>query len=252
MSNNSKLYTYSLIGLSILAVGGLAAFFVYRKKDGSGTGSQPNNTNTNSGIKNPNPKKILIVGDSQVAIQNADGGKITYTYPNILKRELEPQGYTIDVVALGGKTTDWIKQNLENKLKTNKYDRIYVHGGGNDVNNASIPLTKTIGNFQYMVDLIRQSGADPFVVLGYKIEGTEGRFGNYNIMGLTRYLTRKEDWIPYIEKRKELQRRLPNEITNGNFVPVYDLQQQTSDGFHPNGEGHKIVARKITESIMSN
>ena len=103
-----------------------------------------------------------------------------------------------------------------------------------------------------MVDLIRQSGADPFIVLGYKIEGTEGRFGNYNIMGLTRYLTRKEDWIPYIEKRKELQRRLPNEITNGNFVPVYDLQQQTSDGFHPNGEGHKIVARKITESIMSN
>ena len=191
MQKNSKLYTYSLIGLSILAVGGLAAFFVYRKKDGSSTGNQVNNTNTNSGIKNPNPKKILIVGDSQVAIQNADGGKITYTYPNILKRELEPQGYTIDVVALGGKTTDWIKQNLENKLKTNKYDRIYVHGGGNDVNNASIPLTKTIGNFQYMVDLIRQSGADPFIVLGYKIEGTEGRFGNYNIMGLTRYLTRK-------------------------------------------------------------
>jgi lysophospholipase L1-like esterase len=252
MKNDSKLYIYSLIGLSVLAVGGIAAFFVFRKKDGSGTGTQPTNTNTNSGIKNPNPKKILIVGDSQVAIQNADGGKITYTYPNILKRELEPQGYTIDVVALGGKTTDWIKQNLENKLKTNRYDRIYIHGGGNDVNNASIPLTKTIGNFQYMVDLIRQSGADPFVVLGYKIEGTDGKFGNYNIMGLTRYLTRKEDWIPYIEKRKELQRRLPNEITNGNFVPVYDLNQNTNDGFHPNGAGHKIVAKKITESIMSN
>lgn len=226
------------VGVGVAIVGTL--IFVLRKKLGGGVS-----------VRNKNPKKILIAGDSQVAIRNADGGAITYTYPNILKRELEPLGYEIDVVALGGKTTDWIKENLESKIKEKKYDRVYLHGGGNDTSNASIPLEKTLSNFQYMVDLSKSNGADPFVVLGYKIEGTSGKFGNYQIMNLTPYLTKQEDWIPYIEKRKELQRRLPNEIKNANFVPIYDLQQKTSDGIHPNGEGHKIVAEKIKSSILS-
>jgi lysophospholipase L1-like esterase len=34
-------------------------------------------------------------------------------------------------------------------------------------------------------------------------------------------------------------------------VPIYDLQQNSNDGIHPNGEGHKIVASKIKESILN-
>jgi lysophospholipase L1-like esterase len=241
MDKKKKIILGVAIGLVVITTGVLVWATKNRKKSGLGK----------SNVKNNNPKKILIAGDSQVAIQNASGGKITYTYPNVLKSELEPQGYEIDVVALGGKTTDWIKENLLKKLSEKKYDRVYLHGGGNDVNNASIPLEKTITNFQSMVDSVRQSGADPFIVLGYKIEGTDGKFGNHNIMSLTKYLSKKEDWIPYVEKRKELQRRLPNEITDGNFVPVYDLQQKTNDGIHPNGDGHKIVATKIKESILN-
>ena len=241
MDKKKKIIFGVAIGLVVITTGVL--FWVAKKRSNGGVAK--------SKLKNNNPKKILIAGDSQVAIENASGGRITYTYPNILKSELEAQGYEIDVVALGGKTTDWIKENLLKKLSAKKYDRVYLHGGGNDVNNASIPLEKTITNFQSMVDSVNQSGADPFIVLGYKIEGTEGRFGNHNIMSLTRYLDKKEDWIPYVEKRKELQRRLPNEIVNANFVPVYDLQQKTSDGIHPNGDGHKIVATKIKDSILN-
>jgi lysophospholipase L1-like esterase len=102
-----------------------------------------------------------------------------------------------------------------------------------------------------MVDSVNQAGADPFIVLGYKIEGENGRFGNYKIIPLTRYLSRQEDWIPYVEKRKQLQSRLANEITNSRFVPVYDLNQNTQDGIHPNAEGHKIVALKIKQSILA-
>jgi len=232
------------IGIGLAVVSTIVLFWVAKKRE-KGGGVTKSNTN------NKNPKKILIAGDSQVAIQNESGGKITYTYPNILKAELEPQGYQIDVVAIGGKTTDWIKENLQKKLNENKYDRVYIHGGGNDVNNASISLEHSITNFQAMTDSIKQSGADPFIVLGYKIEGTDGKFGNYNIMALTKYLKKKEDWIPYIEKRKELQRRLPNEVSGSSFVPIYDLQQNTNDGVHPNGEGHKIVASKIKESILN-
>jgi len=241
MERRNKIIFGVAIGVVLITTGVL--FWIAKRRNNGGVAK--------SKLKNNNPKKILIAGDSQVAIQTESGGKITYTYPNILKAELEPLGYEIDVVAIGGKTTDWIKENLQKKLNEKKYDRVYVHGGGNDVNNASIPLEKTTTNFQTMVDSINQSGADPFIVLGYKIEGTEGRFGNYNIMSLTRYLDKKEDWIPYIEKRKELQRRLPNVVNGSNFVPIYDLQQKTSDGVHPNGDGHKIVAMKIKESILN-
>jgi len=240
MEKKKKIIIGVAISVAILVVG--LGYFLSRKSS---------NSSKKSKTKNKNPKKILIAGDSQVAIQNEKGGKITYTYPNTLKSELESQGYEIDVVALGGKTTDWIKENLAKKLQEKKYDRVYLHGGGNDVNNASIPLEKTIGNFQQMVDMINESGADPFIVLGYKIEGVDGKFGNYKIMSLTKYLDKQEDWIPYIEKRKELQSRLPKEIIDSSFVPIYDLKQKTSDGIHPNGEGHKIVASKIKESIQS-
>lgn len=241
MERKNKIIFGVAIGIFVLTTIGLV--WATKRRRGGGFGK--------SKIKNKNPKKILIAGDSQVAIQNEQGGKITYTYPNILKTQLEPLGYEIDVVAIGGKTTDWIKENLQSKLADKKYDRVYLHGGGNDVNNASIPLETTILNFQTMVDSVNQAGADPFIVLGYKIEGENGRFGNYKIIPLTRYLSRQEDWIPYVEKRKQLQLRLANEITNSRFVPVYDLNQNTQDGIHPNAEGHKIVASKIKQSILA-
>jgi lysophospholipase L1-like esterase len=198
-------------------------------------------------IKNKNPKKILIVGDSQSAIKNASGGKITYTYPNILEEKLKDKGISIDVLALGGKTTAWMKENLPEQLKNNKYDRIIIYGGGNDTSNASIKLETTLQNIQDMVDMGIENGADVFVNLGYKVEGD---FGNYKIMPLTPYLTKREEWKPYVEKRKELQKLIPQKIKRANFIPVYDLESKTEDGIHPTSSGHKIVAEKIYDSIV--
>ena len=101
-----------------------------------------------------------------------------------------------------------------------------------------------------MVDMSNKNGADVFVNLGYKIEGTAGKFGNHKIMKLTKYLKTQEDWIPYIEKRKKLQQLIPTSIKNAMFIPVYDLQQNTDDGIHPNQTGHKIVADNIYDSIV--
>lgn len=198
-------------------------------------------------IKNKKPKNILIVGDSQSAIETASGGKITYTYPNLLREKLSNLGINIDVLALGGKTTDWMKKNLPSKLKNKKYDRIIIYGGGNDTSNSSISLETTLNNFQEMVDMSIESGADAFINLGWKIQGD---FGNYRIMPLTPYITEREKWIPFVEKRKQLQRLLPQKIKNATFVPAYDLQNKTTDGIHPTASGHKIVAEKIYDSIV--
>jgi|LakMenEpi03Aug12_release.lakeMendotaPanAssembly.Ray.scaffolds.fasta_scaffold19844_7 lysophospholipase L1-like esterase len=237
-----KIIIISVVGL--LIVGVTTAFVIRRRKN------KLNGGGDNVPVKNNNPKKILIVGDSQSAIKNAQGKNITYTYPNLLREKLKDKGVTIDVLALGGKTTAWMLENLPAQLKGNKYDRVIIYGGGNDTSNASIPLDKTISNIQKMVDLSSENGADVFVNLGYKIEGN---FGNINIMPVGRpanLLKKKEDWIPYVQKRKDLQKLIPTRITNATFIPVYDLESKTTDGIHPTSAGHKIVAEKIYESII--
>jgi lysophospholipase L1-like esterase len=198
-------------------------------------------------IRNKNPKNILIVGDSQSAIETSSGQNIAFTYPNILRDKLSSKGVTIDVLALQGKTTGWMLSNLPAQLSKKKYDRVIIYGGGNDTSNSSIPLSKTLSNFQKMVDLSRANGADVFINLGYKIQGD---FGNYQIMPTTTYINEKEDWIPFVEKRKELQRLLPLKINNANFIPAYDLKSQTTDGIHPTASGHRIVADKVYDSIV--
>lgn len=232
-----KILFISGVAFVVIATGLTMYFILNRKKKGT------------KKLKNPNPSKILIVGDSQSAIKNASGSPITYTYPNILKKQFPDK--QIDVLALGGKTTNWMLENLPAQLQKNKYDRVYIYGGGNDTSNNSIPLERTLGNIQKMVDMSNEQGADVFVNLGWRIEGVEGRFGNHNLMPLTPYLKSREEWIPYVEKRRQLQKRIPNEIKNASFINVYDLNQNTSDGIHPNSTGHKMVAEVFADTLKT-
>ncbi len=232
-----------LITLASLVVVGLTTAIIIRVK---------RKKKPVSNLKNKTLKDILIVGDSQSAIENSSGTKITYTYPNLLREKLKDKGITIDVLAIGGKTTDWMKKNLPSKLKEKKYDRVIIYGGGNDTSNSSIKLETTLNNFQQMVDMSLENGADVFINLGYKVEG---KFGDINIMPVGRpanLLDKKEQWIPYVEKRKELQRLIPQKIKNATFIPLYDLESKTTDGIHPTASGHKIVAEKIYDSLVKN
>lgn len=240
-----KIILISVLGIILVTLTSVVIVRQVRKRRGRLNGGEDSVP-----VKNSNPKTILIVGDSQSAIKNAKGGNITYSYPNILKEKFKDSGVTIDVLALGGKTTKWMLENLPSQLAKKKYDRVIIYGGGNDTSNASIPLDTTISNIQKMVDLSRENGADAFVNLGYKVEG---KFGDINILPVGRpanLLKKKEDWIPYVQKRKDLQKLIPEKITNATFIPVYDLESKTTDGIHPTSAGHKIVAEKIYESIV--
>lgn len=224
-----KILTYSLIALTFL---GLTSFVLVKNK-------------RKVRIRNKNPKKILIVGDSQSAIRSSSGVAINYTYPNILIKDFPDK--QIDVMASVGKTTKWMLDNLPAKL-SNEYDRVYIYGGGNDMT-SGVTIDKAISNIQQMADLANASGADVFVNLGYKIEGTNGKFGNYKIMPITPFVKTKEQWIPLVEKRKELQKSLQKSIKGVNFIPVYDLKQNTTDGIHPTAEGHKLVAVEFKKTL---
>jgi lysophospholipase L1-like esterase len=227
-----------LISVASLVVVGISTALIYRFVK---------NKKGKSKIKNKNPKKILIIGDSQSAIESPNGTKISYTYPNLLQSKLKDKGVTIDVIAQVGKTTDWMKKNLPAKLKTKKYDRVIIYGGGNDASNSSTKLENVVKNIQEMVDMSIENGADAFVNLGYKVQGD---FGNYKIMPLTPYIKEREKWIPLVERRKELQKLISQKIKNATIIPTYDLQSKTTDGIHPTSSGHKIVADKIYDSIV--
>ena len=69
MKTDSKLYTYSLIGLSILAVGGIAAFFVFRKKGDGGD----RNTNNDNNETNPLFKMLKTLVCSHICNLDASG-----------------------------------------------------------------------------------------------------------------------------------------------------------------------------------
>ena len=226
---------WAVIGISFVA---LTSFVVVQARKSSGKKVR---------IKHKNPKNILIVVDSQSATKTANGGNISFTYPNVLRDKFSDK--KIDVLALQGKTTGWMLSNLPNQLKGKKYDRVYIYGGGNDATNSSITIDKIISNIQKMVNLARENGADVFVNLGYKIEGTSGKFGNYNIMPITPYIKDRKQWIPLVERRKLVQKELSKKIKGANLIPIYDLKQNTTDGIHPTAQGHKLVAQAYSKTL---
>ena len=189
------------------------------------------------------PKSMLFVGDSITAI-DYDGKPVTFTYPNLLKKELEPKGIKIDVLAEGGKTTGWQLENLIQKLKTNKYDRIYIYGGINDMF-SGISKEKALSNLQQMVDLSKKNGADPYVIIGYDAK----TFMDENKLKPTSLVPTKAGMVALKNKYVDYQNSIPTTITGAKIVNKFDIpSSMTVDGIHPTPSGHKIIAKSLLET----
>ena len=179
----------------------------------------------------PNPN-TLFIGDSITADPN-------WSYPALIRKS-RPD-LSIDLNAKSGQTTSWMLVNLPAKLKAKKYGKVFIYGGVNDAMNDSIKPSTTISNVQKMIDLARQNGAQVYVILGYEPNG----FMDYRKMPLTRYITRREQYIPMIEKYKGLQNSYATQLRNATIIPKINLGTLTSDGIHPNGTGQNKIAEVI-------
>jgi lysophospholipase L1-like esterase len=183
--------------------------------------------------KLPAPKSILFVGDSYTAP--------AFTYPDYIKMKMPD--LTIEKLAKGGMRTDWMLQNLTEKLKTAKYDRVYIWGGANDAF-SMVTNQAAFNNIQKMIDLIRSKGSIPFVIIGFKTEP----FMDYRKMTPNIYTTTKEGFIPYIKKYGQ-QQELMKGLKNTYFVPQFDLGTMTIDGCHPTPAAHQIVADHVIKTF---
>ena len=187
---------------------------------------------------------VLFVGDSITAI-DYNGTPVTSTYPNFIKKELEPKGIKVDVVAKGGKRTDWILANLTEKLKTNKYDRVYIYGGVNDMF-SSTTKQSALQNVQKMVDLSIKNGSDPYIVIGYDAKS----FMDENKLKTTKDVPTKAGIIEMKNKYVDYQNSIPTTITGATIVKKFNIpSSMTNDGIHPTPSGQKIIAKKLLESI---
>lgn len=192
-------------------------------------------------------KSLLFVGDSITAIES--GGKpVTSTYPNIIKKELEPKGVNVDVVAQVGKRTDWILANLTEKLKTNKYDRVYIYGGINDMF-SGVSKQRALQNVQKMVDLIKSKGAEPFVIIGYDAN----RFMDENKLKPTKNVPTKAGIIQLKNKYVDYQNSIKTTIKNATIVDKFNIpSSMTVDAIHPTPSGQKIIANSLLKDLLKN
>jgi lysophospholipase L1-like esterase len=189
------------------------------------------------------PKSMLFVGDSITAI-DYNGTPVTFTYPNLLKKELEPKGIKIDVLAKGGKRTDWLLSNLTEKLKTNKYDRIYIYGGVNDMFSA-VTKDKALQNVQDMVDLSIKNGAEPYVIVGYDAE----KFMDENKLKPTSYVPTKAGMVKLKNRYIDFQNSIPTTIKRATIVEKINIpSSMTADGVHPTPSGQKLIADRLLET----
>jgi hypothetical protein len=185
-------------------------------------------------LKNPNPKKILFVGDS---ISTGES-----TYPAIIRRERSD--LQIDTLSQGGKRTDWMLENLKSQLASNKYDRVYIYGGVNDAFSTT-PISSILSNVQSMVNLINENGADAFIISGYVVDG----FMDLSKFTPSKYVTEVSGFIPLIDRYKQYQSSLFKTIKNAKIIKPINLGNRTGDGIHPNGEGQRIIANEVLKTI---
>ena len=189
-------------------------------------------------------KSILFVGDSITAI-TYQGKPVTYTYPNVIKKEVEPKGVKVDVLAIGGKRTSWMLSSLIEKLKNNSYDRIYIYGGVNDMF-SSTTIKEALNNIQQMVDLTNSKGGEAFVITGYDAKV----FMDENKLVPTKNVPTKAGMIKLKDRYIEFQNSIADNIKNATILPKYNISSTyTSDGVHLSGKGSKILADFLLNDI---
>ena len=174
-------------------------------------------------------ERILFVGDSLTAYnggwQHQVGRMRHIKYDNIAK---------------SGKRTKWMLNQLKQySHKVGRYTKVIIYGGIND-SFSSVNEDDTIENIQKMVDIVREMGAEPIVIVGYN---------PHRVIQATSY--------PYeIETKSRnryigLQKRIGTDIKGCTIIPMENGIGRTDsdDGIHLKASGHRKFANWILENL---
>jgi hypothetical protein len=153
---------------------------------------------------NPKNKKILFIGDSHT---------VGTSWPNYMAKKYDFKEINL---AKGAITTGTMFNILENYLKTNSCDAVFIYGGANDAYNTSIKMETTVSNIQKMVDLARSKNIIPFVFLGYNPLKV-----SYDKVSPTKYVTTQAGMNELVKRYRELQKKIMF-IQRARIIPIWN------------------------------
>lgn len=175
---------------------------------------------------------ILIVGDSHTV----DGFN---RYSSLIKDNYS----NVDIVAIGGKRTDWMKGELKKALEQKKYDKVFIYGGNNDMF-SNVTKDSALNNIQDMVNMVNSQGGKAYVISGFDTESMiDGNYTKptYDKSGneLASPETLKKMRERYIDFQKSLSK-----ITSAEVIPTLKLDKSgnvSGDNVHYTNSAHKSM-----------
>jgi len=194
--------------------------------------SQPSQQDSANQPPQDNSKKILIVGDSITV----DAG---YTWSSLYKKLQKDKQVEI-LAKTGEQLTTWMQPQLELKLKSNKYDKVYIYGGVNDCYSGK-KTSQILSTLQNMVDSIITNGGKAVVITGYDAEKDMGD----NSTKPTNYVKTKAEMEQLLTEYRIFQKSI-NNIKNATIVPKISIGVLL-DGFHPTGGQPKKLYEHISK-----
>lgn len=187
-------------------------------------------------IESKDSPSILIIGDSH----SVDAG---FTYSSLLKKNFE----NVVIGAVGGKRTSWMKTELSKQLSNQKFDKVIIWGGANDMF-SNVSISEALSNIQQMVDMVNSQGGTAYVIIGFNqtIFSVKGKFKG------TKYAT-PEQMDKMREKYIDFQKQLPSSISNAIIIPVFEIDNShTSDNAHGNSTAHIKIYQIIKSALGEN
>jgi acyl-CoA thioesterase I len=174
--------------------------------------------------------RIVCFGDSLTAGYGLDPGM---SYPDLLQKELDRQGYRYQVVNRGvsGDTTQDGLARLPSVLA--QHPKIVILEFGANDGLRGFPVSRAENNLARMIEDVRKAGAQ-VVLAGMTLPP------NYGPEYVSRFT------IMYTELAKRYQIPLiPFLLADVATQP--DLMQQ--DGLHPNAAGTRIVVQNVMRTL---
>ena len=178
-------------------------------------------------------ESILLIGDSHTV-------DVGWTWSSQIKKNLQ----NVKIIAVGGKRTSWMKEQLENELSLKHYDVVVIWGGNNDTFSL-VPNSQAISNIQQMVNMVRAQGGKAFVIQGYDYEV----FADENRYKPTKYAT-KEDMKKYRKKYIDFQNELASSISGAVIIPKFGVDNSHApDNIHGDQYAHKFVFNEVMKYL---